>query len=82
MSRARRIYITAWQRWEGVLWFRVLGWGLHFKDLRVRRLAFFERQAAPGYQFWLRRTLRIGFVQVRLLTPGDILHPLSADASP
>jgi hypothetical protein len=56
-TRFAQVYIR-----HGFNWFRVFGWGLHWKDLRCNPLLFLERN---GY---LRR-LQVGPWSIRVLKP-------------
>lgn len=57
--------IFSWHKGEGVIWFRVFGYGLHVKDTRKRFLLFSERN---GY----KKRLQIGNYSIRILKPNGI----------
>lgn len=50
---------------DGCFWFRLFGYGLHFKDVRKHSLLFSERN---GYV----RRVQIGNWSIKILKPGSI----------
>ena len=56
MSRSWSYY-----RCDGMFWFRLFGYGLHFKDLRKFQLIFSERNR-------LRKSFRIGNWSIKFLS--------------
>lgn len=46
---------------RGLGWFRIFGFGLHWKDTRIHPLLFSERYSGRGWQ--------IGHWRLRFLTP-------------
>jgi hypothetical protein len=45
---------------DGLLWFRIFGYGLHFKDITKHKLMFSERISK-------RKRLMIGFYLIKIL---------------
>lgn len=53
---------TGFSKWKGLFWFRLFGWGLHFKNREMHRDLFSERNG-------LVSRIVIGKYAIKLLKP-------------